>query len=552
MKTTRCSRLLLVMGLAITACFSRSPVMPVFPPESDAKATKKRAANDLFPVPRAPSFKAAFEPMQSNSPRDRRGRPFESYVRLQSTILDAIEPDKCVDDSLLSWLRKTILGKHMGMVALIATVRGPRQNHSAAYPLFVSTVTEKTSECVREFTEGPITPFYLVRPRESFKLTMSVRWAEERTSGAIARLMKAASNLLNLVGANGSWLSLIEPKEVAVAARAVDESLSKHWTRTSATLYNTLIDAHREDGVWKDGVVFRAPLMRSTARGITVDHNKTVSVKVDIEYVDSFFASKGEYPGTEYLLDTQIAPGTGVTLSDILFKERSGSMSGDAELIDEPAELDRLCRNMIPNLAKYFTRDDALAARFTFLKWHTKYEYLISLRETNCLTDADRRRLVEMNQIFSFANLERQVQDERDEAVEDRMQPISKALRRGDRGAFHSQLESARTFLLFATGVDVSQEQNMLDSELSGYRAIDHFLSAKIRSGCYMASPDQNLDVVAMVIRAGDNEPTAMYALFNDEGKLRKLTEVEIALVREEFAEGFAGEKCRLLPRQAS
>ena len=82
---------------------------------------------------------------------------------------------------------------------------------------------------------------------------------------------------------------------------------------------------------------------------------------------------------------------------------------------------------------------------------------------------------------------------------------------------------------------------------MSGEPAVDQLMSTEIRSGCFEASAQQNLNTIAMVSLPTNGDPTGVLATFNDEGRLRELKFIPIDIVRATFDLDFADQDCALL-----
>ncbi len=537
---------LAVMAFLIASCgvVTRFTAPESLPPEKPAEP--KTQAERKRP------FEDSFQRVRTKTPEFVKNKktPQSYYVRLRSEALRVPSEHECVDDSVLSLLRQFFVGQEAGEVALIAKVRAPGGSLTISSPLYVSTINEDQGRCRTYVVNRSITPYSIVGPNESFDLDMSIRWAKKADMYLAKSLMNAVRILSPLTDANTNILSAIAPEIVGKATSAIDDSLSQHETVESLHDISLAIKTYPRDGNWSDykgGIEFNAASLIATPLGVEVKPENVPSVRISPEYLESFFALNGKYMNSDRILAHRLGSTEDHTLKSFLSEEIDGVRIADAMRIENSDALANLCVNLPSVLAGYFTDDDALAVRFAVLRFYTEYLNLRALRRPSCLNESEKDRLLQMNATFIVLDLTRRTEQDRKQRVESLMHPITTALRRQERDEFVSLLEDVNSFSLHISDQQAFPEQEKWSSHLSGESAVDQLMSTVIRSGCYEASPQQNLNTIAMVSLPNGGNSTGTLAVFNDRDKLQELSFVPTDRVRKWFDPEFAGENCALL-----
>ena len=466
--------------------------------------------------------------------------PQSYYVRLRSTpLLNA--QDQCARRSgFFAFLQRTIGINEAGAITLVARVTLSGEELSLPYSLFEFAMNE--ADCNTDMVDRSITPYYIVTPNQSFDLDISILTSQAVNVSVVERL-KAISDALSLLNDGiGTLLTFFESD--TLNAQDVDNALSQDWTQR--TSYRTSINTRPPDGTdWdahNDAIIISAPID-------SAQDELTALIRIYPEYRKSFFADEGLYMNSAGIRVHRVGAENGHTLTTLLSARAYGGVRLDHFWkIADPNILSRFCVELRTDLAKHFSRDDQLAALYAVLEGYTPFMWSEPLRQSHCLVERDKERLLQMSDEFKVPDITRETNEDRTPIVQDRMLPITTALRHQDRVSFESLLEDIDNFSLRVVDQQTFPNQYGWKDELSGRPAVDQLMSISIRSGCYNAFGSQNLNSIAMVVLPDINNatPTGALAKFNLNGHLQEFIFLDIAIVRV-FEEEFLRENCSLL-----
>lgn len=127
----------------------------------------------------------------------------------------------------------------------------------------------------------------------------------------------------------------------------------------------------------------------------------------------------------------------------------------------------------------------------------------------------------------------RETTDARDKQVEERMLPLTRALRQQNVEAFRNLLSDPNTFRMSVANKEVFPVLNEGEWGGTGAEAINQLMSLPMRSGCYEAPSGQNLDAILMVALLPNFKATGVLASFDEADKLKRLFFSEPDLLRD-------------------
>lgn len=454
--------------------------------------------------------------------------PQSFYVRLRSVA--QWEPKSetvCVDKSFAAWVRKWF-HKDSASNALVAKVRAPGESQVASIPLFETTVSENPGNCTSRIVNRPITPFYLVDPGQGFDVNVSMKWSEDSNVTGTVSLVKAANDLLNLTGGSAKLISLVAADIVAKGAAKVDQSIAEHWKQSNQNDYEGQISPYPLQGIdWpehKDGLSFKAAQVVAEWSGVRVEKELVPAVDITPEYLHSYFSINDSYMNTARILAKPIGIEDEHSLRNLLRVGLGGLNTVAARQITTTPAMRQFCTDLRQLLSSFLTETDELVSRFAILSLETTYMDSAELRNDQCLSPSEITKLYELDPDFAVPNIAtRETDAARDEVVQDRMLPITRALRQQNRDSFKSLLSNPETFTMQVINNDVFPSREEGDWGGIGDEAIKQLMSLPMRSGCYEAPSGQSLAAILMVALLPNSNSTGVIARFDESGKLKGL-----------------------------
>jgi len=474
-------------------------------------------------------FERAFQSIRTGVaeyPKDKGPQSF--YVRLRSVA--QWEPKSeavCVDKSFAAWVRKWF-HKDSASTALVAKVRAPGESQVQSIPLFETSVAENPGNCTSRIVNRPITPFYIVDPGQGFDVNVAMKCNEDSNVTGAVSIVEAANDLLGLVGGSAKLISMVAADTVAKGAAKVDQSIAEHWKQTNQNNYEGQISPFPPQGIaWSDhrnGLSFKAAQVVAEWSGVGVAKDLVPAVDIVPEYLPSYFSINGRYMNTARILAKPIGIEDEHSLRNLLRVGLGGLNTVAARQITTAPVMRQFCSDLRQLLSSFLTETDELVSRFAILNLETTYMVSAELRNYQCLSPSEITKLAELKSEFTVPEITtRETDDARDEAVQARMLPITKALRQQNRDAFESLLSDPETFSLQVINKDVFPASEEGDWGGIGDAAINQLMSLPMRSGCYEAPSGQSLAAILMVALLPNSNSTGVLARFDEAGKLKAL-----------------------------
>ncbi len=474
-------------------------------------------------------FKRAFQEIRTDVaeyPKDKGPQSF--YVRLRSVAKwEAKSEAVCVDKSFSAWVRKWF-HEDSASTALVARVRAPGESQFESIPLFETTVSENPGTCTSHVVNRPITPFYIVDPGQSFEVNVSMKWSEDSNVTGAASLVEAANDILGLTGGSAKLISMVAADSVAKGAAKVDESIAKHWKQSNQNDNDGQISPYPPRSIaWsdhRDGLSFKAAQVVAEWSGVKVAKDRVPAVDIIPEYLDSYFSINGSYMNTARILAKPIGIEDEQSLRNLLRVGLGGLNTVAARQISTAHAMRQFCTDLRQLLSSFLTENDELVSRYAILALETTYMDSAELRNDQCLSSNEVKKLAELDPDFSVPQIDnRETRESRDRAVQERMLPITRALRQQNRDAFNSLLSDPETFTLHVINSDVFPTREKGEWGGIGEAGIEQLMSLPMRSGCYEAPSEQSLNAILMIALLPNSNSTGVLARFDESGKLKGL-----------------------------
>jgi hypothetical protein len=437
---------------------------------------------------------------------------------------------KCVDASFFTWVRK-FFKTDAKSISLVASITMP-DNTTQRIPLFQISIEEgKPPQCLTSvLTSEPITPLFVARRGNTFKLDVQAKTQQKVTLDPAATTIAAASELLSMTGGSAWLLKNVATTQTAVstAVSKIDGSLSNNWSSTNQADYQFALSPWPVGDNWtshQDEAKFAVGSLVSKASGVTVDQNLLPTLTIDLRYTASLFGGgAGHYVSEDQVLSTHLASNTGDSFTNILKLGIAGFTTDQALSITDAKAMTRFCNSMRSNFANYLTGDDALVARHAVLLNATGFYQSALLRNApQCESEVEVSRLKALNSAFVFpADLAREVATNRSKFVQARGSLVSTALFAGSTDKIQTIVASSSTFALLISPdlKDVFPNQGAGSPiGVTGEAAITQLVGAGgFRSGCWAALPTQNLrNMVGMALNKKTNNNAAVLVEFDSD-----------------------------------
>lgn len=469
------------------------------------------------------------------------GRPNEFYVALE--VVPEWMPNSnedCVDNGFWSWLRGFIGVQDAAEVTLTAELSGSGMQQKITVPLFVVGKTESPSagkpKCYSNVTAKPITPIVLAKKSTNYDVLFQVYHSKSTDFNAAQNLVELTSDLLKIAGGS-LWLTAkLGTPPVQEAAARLDRSLQRNWSRSSEDKFSTSmlafpLSASDISGFF-DTIRLHSSRIEASAGGLRLGRQVPM-VSVRLEYVDSLFANKGQYPKEPSAILTTV-PGISspenATIGNVLsgqgFKGVTRVNLTQMNTIDQ---LETHCNSLKEEFSANLSSLDALVARFSVINSYCPY-YRNSLeaRNSSCFSAEDIQKLGQIGANYRFAELKRETPTTpRDAEIKKLLEPAVSAIRSKDpnriKKIFTSQKDSH--FLNVLPGTKLPSSNQVQSWSESGERTSQVFCElAKMisRIGCFQA-PQTKLLNAGVVLLIGDAAVGSTFH-FGEAGKLEGVT----------------------------
>jgi hypothetical protein len=435
------------------------------------------------------------------------------YVSLRVQNLRPIAPDKCLDKSFVAWVRKFFY-QDAKRIALVLKVKGPDDIESdvRTVPLFETSQDEKTSSCLTDIqTERDITNKYVADRAKPFDIAATIETDSDPAVSGAQTTLAAANTILSYVAGSASLTKVVAGSALADAAHKVDDSLRDNFKHKSRQRVQFSLSPWPQGtgNDWSnhnDRAVFSVGDLSSTATGIVSDNTGQPNVAISLNYDISLFGGgPGHYFSADRILAQRVATANQADLNSILKNGIGGFTSNQGKAITTAEAITSFCSELRSGLTKYFTDDDALAARYAVLKMSTTYMVSETLqRAPGCFEETDAARLLQLNAAYTMPDLARTDRTNRQAFVDTRVRRVAKALAARTRDALAATTDTPDAFT-----VDVSMVRKSMPvrsdgkpwDTAKGNDAFDMLISAgRLRLGCAVAIPNQNLAIIPAVV----------------------------------------------------
>lgn len=362
---------------------------------------------------------------QFGYPRNR--TPASFYVALEA--MPKWSPNSrtdCVDESFWAWIRK--LGKadtaESSLIVTVTMLSGQRVADSI--------VDRKLTQAIRaDVVTG-------------FKLQSEIVCNKSTDFKVAERLIDATSALLVFAGGSGWMIEKLAAPQLRAAGQKLDETISDHWSERCSDKYESAIQVypgtHDEWETHTDARMFNIGRVVGSSGGVSLENSRIPTTTTQLVYIDSLFANNGMYPDPATVLNTPLGPSNDpqnpVTLSRLIMGGVRNASKDNLRDVESKRQMESYCTDIKDVLGESFTSRDALVARFSAVKLYSPYGTVQPVRSEKCFDTNELMELAALGPHYRFIPLERTDFDSRDQAVQERMEPVREAIR----GGMHSKL----------------------------------------------------------------------------------------------------------------